>query len=74
MKRNARLVELRAKSNEELQELEVKLRYQLFVTRIGHYVGEGSFTARSTLQGLKRDIARIKTIMTQRAKATTTES
>ena len=57
-------VELREKSTEELAELEVQLREELFRLRMKHYTGQLQQT--SDLKERRRSIARIQTILAER--------
>lgn len=58
--------ELRDKSNEELVALEDQLRKELFKLRLTHFAGEGEFGRIAEFKTKRRDIARIKTILTER--------
>ncbi|MEZ4459620.1 MAG: 50S ribosomal protein L29 [bacterium] len=59
--------ELRSKSVAELTELENQLRDELFRLRMKHFTGQ--LQQVSELKERKRDIARVKTILNERAKA-----
>jgi large subunit ribosomal protein L29 len=56
--------EIREKNNEELQGLQKDLRVQLFRARISNHTNQLNSTAK--LSDLRRDIARISTILRQR--------
>ncbi len=58
--------EIRDKSDEELQELEGDLREQLVKLRVARATARRVSTAQ--FGRIKRDIARIKTIQTERAR------
>lgn len=60
-------VELRSKSTRELGELETQLRDELFRLRMKHFTGQ--LQKVSELKERKRVIARIQTILNERAKA-----
>jgi large subunit ribosomal protein L29 len=57
--------EIREKSNEELETLAKELRTELFKVRIQNHTNQLDSTAK--LGKLRRDIARINTIVSQRA-------
>jgi large subunit ribosomal protein L29 len=57
--------ELREKSTGELRELEHELREQFFRLKMNHYTGQ--LDKVSELRATKRDIARIMTILRERA-------
>lgn len=59
--------ELRDKSVQELTDLETQLRDELFRLRMKHFTGQ--LQQVSELKERKRDIARIQTILNERAKA-----
>lgn len=61
--------ELREKSDEELRSLEDQLRKELFKLRLSHFAGEGEFSRIAEFKTKRRDIARIKTILTERQHA-----
>ena len=56
--------EIREKSSDELKTLDGELRKELFKVRIQNHTNQLDSTAK--LQKLKRDIARIATVLTQR--------
>lgn len=56
--------EIRDRSNDELKTLEGDLRRELFKARIANYTNQLDSTAK--LRGLKRDIARIATVLRER--------
>ena len=56
--------EIRERSNDELKTLEGDLRRDLFKARIQNHTNQLDSTAK--LRGLKRDIARIATVLKQR--------
>lgn len=56
--------QLREKSQEELVELEAKLRNDLFKLNMRHYTGQLQRT--SELSAHKRNIARVQTILAER--------
>jgi large subunit ribosomal protein L29 len=56
--------ELREKSPEELKTLAGEIRTELFKARIQNHTNQLDSTAK--LRGLRRDIARIKTVLRQR--------
>jgi len=55
--------ELRTKDAAELKELLVKLRKEQFSLRMQH--GNGTLDGRHQLKRVRRDIARVKTVMNQ---------
>ena len=55
--------ELRTKDAAELKELLVKLRKEQFSLRMQH--GNGTLEGRHQLKRVRRDIARVKTVMNQ---------
>jgi len=57
--------ELREKSTGELLEMELELREQFFRLKMNHYTGQ--LDKVSELRATKRDIARIMTILRERA-------
>jgi large subunit ribosomal protein L29 len=59
--------ELRTKSDQELAELETQLRDELFRLRMKHFTGQ--LQQVSELKERKRAVARIKTIINERAQA-----
>jgi large subunit ribosomal protein L29 len=59
--------ELREKSVQELTDLEKQLRDELFRLRMKHFTGQ--LQQVSELKERKRDIARIQTILNERANA-----
>lgn len=59
--------EVREKSNEELQELEKSLRREIWKARFDNHSNQLDNT--SSIQKLRRDLARVKTFITQRANA-----
>jgi large subunit ribosomal protein L29 len=59
--------EVREKSNEELQELEKSLRREIWKARFDNHSNQLDNT--SSIQKLRRDLARVKTFITQRASA-----
>ena len=56
--------EIRDRSNDELKTLDGELRKELFKARIQNHTNQLDST--SKLRKLKRDIARIATVLTQR--------
>jgi large subunit ribosomal protein L29 len=56
--------EIRERSNEDLQTLERELRVQLFQNRIKNHTNQLDSSAK--LRTLRRDIARIATVLRQR--------
>lgn len=56
--------EIRERSNEELKTLESELRRELFKARIQNHTNQLDSTAK--LRELRRDIARIATVLRQR--------
>ncbi|MEC9400369.1 MAG: 50S ribosomal protein L29 [Myxococcota bacterium] len=56
--------ELREKTTTELEELERQVRDELFRLRMKHYSGQ--LQRPSDLQEKRRDIARIKTVLTEK--------
>lgn len=56
--------ELREKTTAELEELERQVRDELFRLRMKHYSGQ--LQRPSDLQEKRRDIARIKTVLTEK--------
>jgi len=56
--------ELREKTTAELQELERQVRDELFRLRMKHYSGQ--LQRPSDLREKRRDIARIKTVLTEK--------
>ena len=56
--------EIRERSQEELTTMEADLRRELFKARIQNHTNQLDSTAK--LRGLKRDIARINTVLRQR--------
>jgi large subunit ribosomal protein L29 len=59
--------EVREKSNEELTELEAGLRRQIWKARFDNHSNQLDDT--SSIRKLRRDLARVKTLITQRASA-----
>lgn len=59
--------ELREKSEQELADLEVQLRDELFRLRMKHFTGQ--LQRVTDMKQRRRDIARIQTILSERAKA-----
>ncbi len=59
--------ELREKSDAELVELEGQLRDELFRLRMKHFTGQ--LQSVSELKQRRKDVARIKTILAERANA-----
>ena len=57
--------ELRERSVKELQEMETDLGRQLWKARFGNFTNQLDDTAK--LRRLRREIARVKTILTQKA-------
>ncbi len=57
--------ELREKNDRELRELEQQLNEEFFRMRLKHYTGQLQQT--NKLRETRRDIARIKTILRERA-------
>lgn len=58
--------EVRAKSNEELSTLEGELRRQLWKVRFDNQANQ--LDDSSQIKKLRRDIARVRTVLTERAK------
>ncbi|MBA2662484.1 MAG: 50S ribosomal protein L29 [Bradymonadaceae bacterium] len=56
--------QLKDKTEQELRALETQLRDELFRLRLKQYTGQLRRT--SELEGKRRDIARVKTILNQR--------
>jgi large subunit ribosomal protein L29 len=56
--------EIRERSTEDLKTLEAQLRTDLFKARIQNHTNQLDSTAK--LRGLRRDIARIATVLRQR--------
>jgi large subunit ribosomal protein L29 len=61
--------ELRDRTDEALQELEKSLQSEIFQARFKNYTNRLNDTA--SIKRQRRDLARVKTILTQRAKAAT---
>jgi large subunit ribosomal protein L29 len=59
--------ELRDKPDSELAQLETDTRRDLFKTRFSNFTNQLDDTAK--LRRLRREIARIKTVITQKARA-----
>jgi large subunit ribosomal protein L29 len=59
--------ELRDKPDTELAQLETDTRRELFKTRFSNFTNQLDDTAK--LRRLRREIARIKTVLTQKARA-----
>jgi large subunit ribosomal protein L29 len=59
--------EVREKSNEELTELEAGLRRQIWKARFDNLSNQLDNT--SSIRKLRRDLARVKTLLTQRTRA-----
>lgn len=57
--------ELQEKSVSELQEMEQELTRELWKTRFKNYTSQLDDTAK--IRKLRRDVARVKTVLTQRA-------
>lgn len=66
-----KMEELRGRSDEELRELEASLGQDLFDARIKNYTNQLDDT--SKVRKLRRDIARVKTVLTARAAAASQE-
>ena len=58
--------EVREKTTEELEALEGELRRKLWKARFDNYANQLDNTA--SIPAIRRDIARVKTILTERAK------
>ena len=58
--------ELRSKSNDELSEELVGLRKEAFSLRMQHATGQ--LNGGAQIKSVRRDIARVKTIMAERAR------
>ncbi|MFU8804149.1 MAG: 50S ribosomal protein L29 [Bradymonadaceae bacterium] len=56
--------ELKEKSEQELKDLALQLRQELFQSKLKHYTGQLQQT--STLRQTRRSIARIETILRER--------
>jgi large subunit ribosomal protein L29 len=56
--------DIRAKSADELKDLERELRTEMFKARIQNHTNQLDSTAK--LRSLRRDIARVKTVLRQR--------
>lgn len=69
MATESRAAELRAKSAEELKQEMVDLRKEEFNLRMQRGTGQLSNTAR--FKQIRRDVARIKTILNEQAKSAT---
>jgi large subunit ribosomal protein L29 len=61
--------ELRELSSEELAAKARELRVEIFNLKVKHSTGQLEDTAR--LRGLRRDVARVETVMRERREATT---
>ncbi|MBM4290031.1 MAG: 50S ribosomal protein L29 [Deltaproteobacteria bacterium] len=61
--------DLRQKKTEELEALRQERRRMVFDARFNHYTGQATDTAAITIG--RRDIARIETILSERARAAT---
>jgi large subunit ribosomal protein L29 len=61
--------ELRDRTDEALQELEKSLQAEIFQARFKNYTNRLNDTA--SIKRQRRDLARVKTILTQRANAAT---
>lgn len=61
--------ELRDRTDEALQELEKSLQSEIFQARFKNFTNRLNDTA--SIKRQRRDLARVKTILTQRAKAAT---
>ena len=61
--------ELRDRTDEALQELEKSLQSEIFQARFKNYTNRLNDTA--SIKRQRRDLARVKTILTQRANAAT---
>lgn len=59
--------EMREKSQEELTELEASLRRQIWKVRFDNLSNQLDDT--SSIRKLRRDLARVKTLLTQRTRA-----
>jgi len=60
----SKAADIRAKSEEELKDLQGELRTDLFKARIQNHTNQLDSTAK--LRSLRRDIARINTVLRQR--------
>ena len=58
--------EVREKSNDELSTLESELRTQIWKARFDNQANQLDDT--SSIQKLRRDLARVKTVLSERAK------
>lgn len=67
----SKIEDIRAKNAEELQTLQGELRTELFKARIQNHTNQLDSTAK--LRDLKRDIARINTVLRQRELETVTD-
>ena len=61
------LEEMREKATDELQNLEVDIRRALWKARFDNFTNQLDDTAR--IQKLRRDVARVKTVLTERKTA-----
>jgi large subunit ribosomal protein L29 len=61
-------IEIRELSKEELLDKELELKDQLFKLRFQHTLGQLENSVK--MRNVKRDIARIKTILTEKSKET----
>lgn len=68
---NKKAADIRAKNSDELKTLEGELRTELFKARIQNHTNQLDSTAK--LRNLKRDIARINTVLRQRELETVTD-
>ncbi len=66
-----KIADIRSKNAEELKTLEGELRTELFKARIKNHTNQLDSTAK--LRDLKRDIARINTVLRQRELETVTD-
>ncbi|HEY6880862.1 MAG TPA: 50S ribosomal protein L29 [Polyangiales bacterium] len=66
-----KIADIRAKNADELKTLEGELRTELFKARIQNHTNQLDSTAK--LRDLKRDIARINTVLRQRELETVTD-
>jgi large subunit ribosomal protein L29 len=67
----SKIADIRAKNAEELETLQGELRGELFKARIQNHTNQLDSTAK--LRDLKRDIARINTVLRQRELETVTD-
>lgn len=64
--------ELRAKTTDELKEMLIALRREQFNLRFQRATGQLEATSR--IRAVRRDIARIKTLLTERARAAASQA